>query len=54
MGLYKCVYVGRPFLGSLLMMLFIIIIASVDGLVGFKDVIKAVFPLAEVQRCIVH
>lgn len=31
-----------------------ILIVSVDGLVGFKDAIQAVFPLAEVQRCIVH
>ena len=31
-----------------------ILIASVDGLVGFKDAIHAVFPSTEVQRCIVH
>ena len=31
-----------------------ILIASVDGLVGFSDAIKAVFPNTEVQRCIVH
>lgn len=31
-----------------------ILIASVDGLVGFKDAIQAVFPSTEVQRCIVH
>lgn len=31
-----------------------ILIASVDGLIGFKDAIHAVFPSTEVQRCIVH
>lgn len=31
-----------------------ILIASVDGLVGFSDAIKAVFPNTEVQRCVVH
>lgn len=31
-----------------------ILIASVDGLIGFSDAIKAVFPNTEVQRCIVH
>jgi len=31
-----------------------ILIASVDGLTGFKDAIKAVFPKTEVQRCVVH
>lgn len=31
-----------------------IMIVSVDGLTGFGDAIQAVFPLAEVQRCIVH
>jgi putative transposase len=31
-----------------------IIIASVDGLTGFPDAIKAVFPDSEVQLCIVH
>lgn len=31
-----------------------ILIASVDGLVGFSDAIKAVFPDTEVQRCVVH
>lgn len=31
-----------------------IMIASVDGLNGFGDAIHAVFPLAEIQRCIVH
>ncbi len=29
-------------------------IVSVDGLTGFVDAIHAVFPLAEIQRCIVH
>lgn len=29
-------------------------IVSVDGLAGFGDAIHAVFPKAEVQRCIVH
>lgn len=31
-----------------------ILIASVDGLNGFSDAIKAVFPNTEVQRCVVH
>lgn len=31
-----------------------ILIASVDGLTGFKEAIKAVFPNTEVQRCIIH
>ena len=31
-----------------------ILIASVDGLAGFSDAIKAVFPNTEVQRCVVH
>lgn len=31
-----------------------ILIASVDGLTGFSDAIKAVFPNTEVQRCVVH
>lgn len=31
-----------------------ILIASVDGLSGFSDAIKAVFPHTEIQRCIVH
>lgn len=31
-----------------------IMIVSVDGLTGFGDAIHAVFPKAEVQRCIVH
>ena len=31
-----------------------IMIVAVDGLTGFVDAIQAVFPKAEVQRCIVH
>jgi len=31
-----------------------IMIVSVDGMTGFGDAIQAVFPKAEVQRCIVH
>ncbi|MDA8575942.1 IS256 family transposase [Candidatus Marinamargulisbacteria bacterium] len=31
-----------------------ILIACVDGLSGFSEAIETVFPLAEVQRCIVH
>lgn len=31
-----------------------ILIASVDGLTGFSDAIKAIFPKTDVQRCIVH
>lgn len=31
-----------------------ILIASVDGLIGFSDAIKAVFPNTEVQRCVIH
>lgn len=31
-----------------------ILIAAVDGLVGFPDAIAAVFPATEVQLCIVH
>ncbi len=31
-----------------------ILIASVDGLNGFEEAIKAVFPKTEIQRCIVH
>lgn len=31
-----------------------ILIASVDGLSGFSEAIKAVFPETEIQRCIVH
>ena len=31
-----------------------ILIACIDGLSGFSDAIKAVFPNTEIQRCIVH
>lgn len=31
-----------------------ILIACIDGLTGFEPAIKAAFPLAKVQRCIVH
>src|SRR3990172_4256863 len=31
-----------------------VFIACVDGLSGFEDAVQAVFPQAEVQRCIVH
>jgi len=31
-----------------------IIIASIDGLTGFSDAIKTVFPQTEIQQCIVH
>ena len=31
-----------------------ILIACVDGLAGFEDAITAAFPLAVVQRCVVH
>ena len=31
-----------------------ILIASVDGLSGFKEAIQAIFPRARVQRCVVH
>lgn len=31
-----------------------ILIASVDGLVGFPEAIKAVYPETEIQRCILH
>ena len=31
-----------------------IMIVSVDGLTGFGDALHAVFPQAEIQRCIVH
>lgn len=31
-----------------------ILIASIDGLIGFSDAIKAVFPNTEIQRCIIH
>lgn len=31
-----------------------ILIASIDGLNGFKEAIKAVYPSTEIQRCIIH
>ncbi|MCX0365763.1 IS256 family transposase, partial [Clostridium perfringens] len=31
-----------------------ILIACIDGLNGFKEAIKAVYPNTEVQRCIIH
>ncbi len=31
-----------------------VLITTVDGLTGFEEAIKAVYPKAEVQRCIVH
>ncbi len=31
-----------------------ILIASIDGLIGFKEAIEATFPNTQVQRCIVH
>ena len=31
-----------------------ILIASVDGLNGFQEAIKAIYPNTEIQRCIVH
>lgn len=31
-----------------------ILIASVDGLNGFSEAIRAVYPMTEIQRCIVH
>lgn len=31
-----------------------VLIASVDGLNGFPDAIRSVYPKAEIQRCIVH
>jgi putative transposase len=31
-----------------------ICIACIDGLTGFKDAIQAVFPHAQIQRCIIH
>ena len=31
-----------------------ILIASVDGLTGFSEAIKTVFPYADIQRCIIH
>src|SRR5689334_9315479 len=31
-----------------------VFIACIDGLTGFKDAIQAVFPRAQIQRCIIH
>ena len=31
-----------------------IFIASIDGLIGFKDAIQSVFPETKVQRCVIH
>jgi len=31
-----------------------LLICSVDGLKGFEDAIKASFPKAEIQKCVVH
>lgn len=31
-----------------------ILIACMDGLTGFKDAVKAVFPQTEIQRCVIH
>ncbi|SNQ60580.1 transposase (fragment) [Candidatus Methanoperedens nitroreducens] len=31
-----------------------VLIASVDGLTGFEEAIRAAFPKTEIQRCIVH
>jgi putative transposase len=31
-----------------------IFIACMDGLTGFKDAIRAVFPETQIQRCIIH
>lgn len=31
-----------------------ILIVSVDGLTGFGDAIRAVYPQTEIQRCIIH
>jgi len=31
-----------------------ILIACMDGLTGFKDAIRAVFPKTEIQRCVIH
>jgi Transposase and inactivated derivatives len=31
-----------------------IFIAAIDGLVGFKEAIQAIYPNTEVQRCIIH
>lgn len=31
-----------------------VFIAAIDGLIGFKEAIQAVFPQAKVQRCVIH
>jgi putative transposase len=31
-----------------------VLIACIDGLTGFKEAIHAVFPLTEIQRCVIH
>lgn len=31
-----------------------ILIACIDGLAGFQEAIAAVYPKAEIQRCIIH
>ena len=31
-----------------------IFVACIDGLTGFNDAIQSVFPLAEIQRCVIH
>jgi transposase-like protein len=31
-----------------------IFIACIDGLTGFKDALQAVFPQAQIQRCVIH
>lgn len=31
-----------------------ILIASIDGLTGFSEAIKAIFPYTDIQRCIIH
>ena len=31
-----------------------ILIPSIDGLNGFKETIKSVYPNAEIQKCIIH
>jgi putative transposase len=31
-----------------------ILIACVDGLTGFKEAIQSVFPLTQIQRCVIH
>jgi len=31
-----------------------VLLASIDGLSGFKDAIQSVFPQTQVQRCVIH